>query len=513
MTKRLFYALLAVTLMGGLLACNKQTTNDLNPEGQSTGDTYMSVAFSTANPNTARAAEDPSFNSIGNYIGRDKIKDVTVYVIDASTDAITKETFTTVTDNPDGNADTQDFRTEAWKTTAGDKIVYVYVNIAGTPIKDALDAATNKTAFEAANKDAYALVASGAVKDAYAQFDGTNDIIAMSCVEPMPLTVNPGVSKSDAEAGTDNRADLTVRRLVAQAAVTTSADKFEVKDASDNTLITFNDLKWDVMQYEQSTYLMPQPTAAGADATRVEFCKTPSFEFIPTATNYTTDAGTKYAYRAFDGTEVSTLAATANDAAKIAAIVATPMRFITETTHLKGGKLATDGGSAPFTGYRKGNTTYVIISAKITPSGTAWATGEEAKSGDDLFYGVQDKKFYKDEAVAKANNEPSTAFTDGRDNVIKYTGGLCYYVAWLNPDNVGDPTVSPIIRNNIYHLNIKLIKSLGYSGNPLNPNGDNPQDPDDKTPKPEETLYPVNTYMAVTVTIINWGVHSHDIEF
>ena len=96
--------------------------------------------------------------------------------------------------------------------------------------------------------------------------------------------------------------------------------------------------------------------------------------------------------------------------------------------------------------------------------------------------------------------------------MIKYAGGICYYVAWLNPDVITEPVNSPVLRNNIYHVNIKAIKKLGYSGNPFNPNGDDPKDPDDKTPDPKETLYPVDTYMAVEISVVNWGVRSFDQE-
>lgn len=518
MSKKFFLALLAPLFMGGLVACNKQASNDLNPEGQSTGDTYMSVTFATANPNSLKA-EDPNFNSIGEYIGRDKLDNVNVYVINLPEETVDMMQFdnTQVTPNPDSNADTNDFRTKAWKTTAGEKIVYVYANIKGTDIETALNGATSKTAFEAVNKQAFALTENGAVKTAYANYDGTNDIIAMNSTEGVDLTVEPGVKENVAEAGTKNCAKVNVRRLVGQAAVTASADKFEIKDG-DNVLVTLSDLKWDVMQFEQKTFLAPQPVDATATPAQnpmlTKFCKSPSFDFITTDANYTTaDAGAKYAYRAFNGEAVATFTRDADDKVNVTNIVKNPMKFITETTHQFGDKLAKDGGTAPFTGYRKGNTTYVIVSAQITPQGKALADGQTYTAGSDLFYGVQDKKFYADEATAKANNAPSVAFTDGRDNVIKYDKGICYYVAWLNPDNAADPVKSPVLRNNIYHVNIIKMGKIGYSGNPFNPNGDNPKDPDDKTPDPKETLYPVETYMSVEINVVNWGVHSRDQGF
>lgn len=520
MSKKFFLALLAPLFMGGLVACNKQASNDLNPEGQSTGDTYMSVTFSTANPNSLKA-EDPNFNSIGEFIGRDKLDNVNVYVINLPEETVDMMQFnnTQVTENPDQNPDTKDFRTKAWKTTAGKKIVYVYANIKGTDIETALNAATSKTAFEAVNKQAFALTENGAVKTAYASYDGTNDIIAMNSTEGVDLTVEPGIKENVAEAGTKNCAKATVRRLVGQAAVTAVADKFEIKDGAD-VLVTLNDLQWDVMQFEQETFLAPQPIDATATPAQnpmlTQFCKSPSFEFITTATNYTTaDAGAKYAYRAFTGEPVATFTRDADNKVNVTNIVKNPMKFITETTHQFGGKLHADDPSntGDETGYRKGNTAYVIVSAQITPQGKALAEGQTYTAGNDLFYGVQDKKFYADEAAAKAANKSTSDLGEGRDNVIKCAKGICYYVAWLNPDVITDPVKSPVLRNNIYHVNINAIKKLGYSGNPFNPNGDDPKDPDDKTPDPKETLYPNETWMSVEINVVNWGVHSYDQEF
>lgn len=534
MTKKLFLALLAPALMGGLMACNKQANSDLDPEAQSTGDTYMSVTFTTANPNsTARAAvkEDESFNSIGEYIGRDEIKNVNVYVINLPEETVELKEFTAVNENPDNDPNTKDFRTDAWKTTAGDKIIYVYVNIKDTKIAEALNAATSKTAFEKAAKDAYALTKDGVVLEGIAKYNKTDDkdIIAMAPIEPKTLTVAAGVTKAEAEAKpfdqAKNSVQVSVRRLVAQAAVTANAESFDIKEmhgSTEKTLAKLTDLKWDAMQFEKTTYLTPKANGTD-DAKLAKFCMSPSFDFLPTATNYvagTNNAGDKYEYRKFDLTKanaVSKFTRNGDDKENVKAIVATPMKFITETTHQLGGKLQADGGTAPFTGYREGNTTYVIVSAKITPDETAWADGQKAKytADADLFYGVQDHKFYAEETVAQEANKPSTAFTDGRDNVVKYPAGRCYYVAWLNPNEKGADkvTTSPILRNNIYHVNITAIKKLGFSGNPYNPNGDDPQDPDGPNkPNPENPLYKTETFMSTEVIVVDWGVHSNDQE-
>lgn len=529
MIKKLTQALLALALVGGMTACDKSMKGVDEVDTSATGDTYMSVTFSTANPNSTRAAaEDGDFNSKGDYIGRDEIKSVNVYVINLPQENIDHKTFTSVTLNPDENDDTNDFRTEAWKTTPGDKIVYVYVNIAGTEIETELNKATSKAAFETANKKAFALTENGTVKAAYAKLEGGKDIIAMSPTKGVNLNVVAGAKKTEAENGTKNRANVSVRRLVAQAAVTSTAATFDIKSGS-TTIAKLGNLKWDVMQFEKTTFLAPQPVDATAnpaqDPMLAKYCKSPSFDFVTDdATHLFSSAADHYEYRAFTGEEVKTFTRTNVNATDVAAIVANPMKFITETTHQYGGKLE-DTAAATKTGYRKGNTTYVIISAQITPDDAAWAEGEKAAyaangANGDLFLGVQDRKFYASLDKAKAANKstliPESDAANAPDNVIEYTGGRCYYVAWLNPNNQEteskEPVMSPILRNNIYHVNISAIKKLGYSGNPFNPNGDDPKDPDDKTPDPKETLYPVDTYMAVEISVVNWGVHSHDAE-
>lgn len=518
MIKKLTQALLALALVGGMTACDKSMKGVDEGTTSATGDTYMSVTFSTANPNSTRAdAEDGDFNSKGNYIGRDEIKSVNVYVINLPQENVDHKTFTSVTLNPDENDDTNDFRTEAWKTTPGDKIVYVYVNIAGTEIETELNKATSKAAFETANKKAFALTENGTVKAAYAKLEGGKDIIAMSPTKGVDLNVVAGAKKTEAENGTKNRANVSVRRLVAQAAVTSTAATFDIKSGS-TTIAKLGNLKWDVMQFEKTTFLAPQPVDATAnpaqDPMLAKYCKSPSFDFVTDdATHLFSSAADHYEYRAFTGEEVKIFTRTNDNKTDVAAIVANPMKFITETTHQYGGKL---DAADPKTGYRKGNTTYVIVSAQITPDDAAWAEGEKdayAANGD-LFLGVQDHKFYASIDKAKAaNKSKSIRESDAAntpDNVIKYAGGICYYIAWLNPDVITDPVKSPILRNNIYHVNVTGLKKLGYSGNPFNPNGDDPKDPDDPTPDPTDPLYPVDTYMAVEISVVNWGVHSFD---
>lgn len=511
MIKKLTHSLLALALVGGLFACNKESVNGTPEPTPSTGNTFMSVAVSTSQPLDRLKAEDESHNSIGEYEGRDKIEDLTVYVISLPEGTVTKQEFT---DLEPKAGKKNEYLTKAWKVDAGKKEVYVLANIANTAIKTALDGATSKSDFETKYAAAYDMTDANGVLVGYAQYDKTNDkdIIAMNGKTEEPMEVAGGIKKEVAEKGTANCAKVNLRRLVAQTVVTRNdnPDNLTIKakrDGAEITLATLSDLQWDVMQFEKTTYLAPMPTKAGEVATLVKYCKTPSFDFIPAdLAGFKSDAAGKYFYRAMNGEAVTTFTRDANDENNVNSIVGKTMKFVTETTHQYGGKLKDDGGVAPFTGYRKGNTPYVLVSAKVKPSTEAWATDQEAGyTGGDLHLGLNDGKFYSDKTKAKEAN--------GNDekNVITYKGATCYYVAWLNPENPAEPITSPVLRNNIYHVNIKSFKNIGYTGNPFNPT-DDPKDPNEKTPDPKETLYPVDTYMAVEIIVVNWGVHSYDVE-
>lgn len=511
MIKKLTQAMLALALVGGMSACTQRGGNDTPEPNTSTGNTYMSVAISTTQSSNMLKAEDESHNPVGEYEGRDKIKDLTVYVISLPEGKVEKQEFTNLAPKAGKK---NEYLTKAWKVDAGKKEVYVLANIANTDIKTALDGATTKSDFETKYAAAYNMIDANGVLAAYAQYDSANDkdIIAMNGKTEEPMEVAGGIKKEDAEKGTANCAKVNLRRLVAQTVVTRNdnADNLTIKakrDGKEITLATLSDLQWDVMQFEKTTYLAPMPTKAGEDATRVKYCKTPSFDFIPANLKAFNDgAADKYFYRAMKGEAVTTFDRNTTDD-KVKTLVAKPMKFVTETTHQYGGKLKVDDSTntGEETGYRKGNTPYVLVSAKITPSTDAWAKGQETAEDGDLYLGLNDGKFYskKEDATAANGNDEK--------NVITYKGATCYYVAWLNPNDPTDPVTSPVLRNNIYHVNIKSFKNIGYTGNPFNPT-DDPKDPNEKTPDPKETLYPVNTYMAVEIIVVNWGVHSYDVE-
>nr|WP_293427984.1 Mfa1 family fimbria major subunit [Prevotella sp.] len=188
------------------------------------------------------------------------------------------------------------------------------------------------------------------------------------------------------------------------------------------------------------------------------------------------------------------------------------------TTHTYGSDVTT-------TGYRKGNTPYVLIRAKFTPA--AFADGG-TPNADGTFYLGANGKYY---TSSKNAVDPTKGGVAGQ-TVAKYVDGKVLYYAWVNPDNVTTPYNSPVLRNNIYHIHITGFKTIGTNWNPLypeDPNSSNPTNPDPKPANddpndpnnPGEPTNPIDptdplttpeTWMSVDVTVLPWNVHSYGIS-
>jgi hypothetical protein len=168
--------------------------------------------------------------------------------------------------------------------------------------------------------------------------------------------------------------------------------------------------------------------------------------------------------------------------------------------------------------YRKGNTTYFEVTAIFTPDAV---DGGAYTAGADVFLGMNDGLFYSTRTLAETSGQKATHYKgDGT------TGAIMKYVLWLNPDKVpgetGDKaTMSPTVRNQVYHAHIKGFKQIGLPNNPLNPTDpmnpdpDKPDAPGNENPinpiKPEDPLQTDDTYLSVEITVLKWGVHSYEI--
>ena len=381
-----------------------------------------------------------------------------------------------------------------------------------------------------------------------------------------------------------NRANLSVQRTTARVLVTSDKDKYEVKGDNPTTeevetgatavkVATITNLTYVVAQGESSLYFSQQDSE---DPTNYQY-KTPNSTFIPAGrdadpgADYDVD-GTygKYDYTGlwrkhtnhFGGLDVPTNAtyeaavtagsddALANVLNQVKNTDGLHGEFILPNTHRY------DAADRNASGYRKGNTAYVLVRGKIEPE-FVW-TGEntyvtnwkDTNPDDDLFLG-DDGKFY---ASAELANDPKTNknATAKAMKVKRFVGGKVLYFVWVNPDNTsGTQWInSPVIRNNIYHIQIKGIANYVYNWNPLVPNTNEPVDPgkpvdpktnprdpnnpnnpdpqpmvpdpdhpghfkpDPKEPptdiKPNDPLSLKEAWMSVDVTILPWQVHTFE---
>ncbi|MDR0766792.1 MAG: fimbria major subunit, partial [Odoribacteraceae bacterium] len=139
------------------------------------------------------------------------------------------------------------------------------------------------------------------------------------------------------------------------------------------------------------------------------------------------------------------------------------------------------------------NSTYASIQVQFVPTFFCDAKGDPTIASNNLstdFWVVKDKDgniYYFDD------NSNAIAFSTSIGSTVsaKYTGGVCYYSAYLNPDN-GYNT----IRNSFYILN---IKSLVPPGRPT-------AEPDPSDPLSEPTD------MKFDANIAPWGIFEKDYE-
>ena len=483
-------------LVLGLSACNNRNEDDLAREKGY--DTYTTISLSLTA--SLRAGDDDDYNKQGDaYKGVDRIKTLSLYMIDKDnpTEKPEAQHFEEANLHLDGA--TGEMTMAPFRTKSGNKIVYAVINIT-EPIKTALNAATNKATFEAAYQDAYDAFGANPI----ASLDNRKDVIVMSG-KPAEKKIEPNVSALNAPA--INNVPITLTRAAARVSVTTTAQEktpgvYEIKAALPNgqtkVFGEIRDLKWSVAQYEKKFYLLQRDDR-----------QSPSYDWITSNTSdYTTNASNKYDYTHLSSDKfLGVKHITSYTLTEVASI---EYKYISETTHKK----ATDSSDPMTSGYRKGNTTYVLVKGKFSPADDMWADGEKAliDSEGNLFYGLATQKFYSTQQKAEAAGNAT-------NKVVTYKKGMIFYFLWVNPNeaNMTKWAMSPVYRNNIYNVNISSFQNIGLSGNPLipdpDPNHPDKPDPDDPdTPKPEEPLPTEKTFMVATITITPWTWHNYSID-
>ena len=587
MKKQFFVAAMALVLGAGFTACSSDDLNvKTGTEVNQKATTYMSVSFVLPTANSTRAADDgqdkndPDFNNAGKWAGKDDIQKVNVYVFNAAGTLEAAPTYTAAqlsfAQVSTGTAAAQVTPNSAFKVTPGQKTVYVVVNPT-TAAETLLNATVNTTTlatFKAAYESANLAFANPSVRTAVyttgdetnagelAKVDGGKDVILMTGKAAEP-NIADNVSAAEAVSGIKNRADLTVQRAVARVLVTTTATSFDLKGinpndgSTENDAIKVSDLTYVVGQGENKFYFL-QKEQSPANTDGAAFT-TPAFAQVPTNADYwTTDFQTSYnnvgknydysglwkntATGNIKGVSVPTRTAFSSTATTELGNVTADLNaglkgeFVLPTLH----KYNTDRAQS---GYRKGNTAYILVRGYLTPKYVVDATGNVVAgttlgATDDVYYGANGV-FYADKTCVQ---DPAKKGVAGQTAQL-YKGRKVMYFVWINPDVVGGKAVnSPVIRNNIYHVQIKGIAKIGANWNPLvpnpgvpttpgqpvdpndphnpinnNPNNpdprpDNPLEPKDPPVDPKDPLTSKETWMSVNVNILPWAVHSYEVE-
>ncbi len=534
MKKQFFIAAAALMLASSLTSCSRDYWDELSEDKEQAAPkptTFMTVAFTLPKLSTRAGAADgqdldaPNFNHHGKWAGTDKIDNLSVYVFNgdnntakleikkdfASTDLITKveanQLFVKVK--------------EPFLVSKGNKIIYVVIN--STTESDALLPATvNSTTvqqfsekYESAELSLVAATG-GSVADKVAKLENNQHIILMTGA-PIKKDMEDGVSKFEASTGTRNNASVQFKRAVSRVLVTTTKDSYTLaaynpsNAQKENDFLTLDHLHYVVAQGENHLYFQQKISTDGTAA-----FTTPAFDQVPNETDFNAapyaqeynQIGAHYDYAGLQKNQTGNTTSVKGFSIKVRNPFAPTPTTVEElaTADLNGElagqyvlptlhKFNTDEAQ---TGYRKGNTPYVLVRTRITPKQYIDDNGQVSNAAladdADLYYGLETGYFYVNK------NHVTDVAHHGRANqkAYKYTKRVALYFAWLNPDNASRPLNSPVVRNNIYHLHIAGISQLGSNWNPLVPKdkdnpdpfpNDNPNEPTTPRVFPHDPLY------------------------
>lgn len=174
---------------------------------------------------------------------------------------------------------------------------------------------------------------------------------------------------------------------------------------------------------------------------------------------------------------------------------------------------------------QRGNTAYILIRARVHPLryATMEGEGEDASAvtvspGDNNFKELS--TFYFDPISNRFGDTPEALVQADANagTIMKYKDGYVYYFLLPNatkPNDKNSAQVSPILRNQFYHIQINKIFDMGYPWNPLvpypkgtlgskNPIIENPQNPN---PRPKDDNF--NDKDGYAIDHMQTGIHPH----
>lgn len=584
MKKQFFAAALILALGAGFTACsNDDLGKSEGKEVAQNGTAYMSVSFTLPAPATTRADR----YQYGSWNGQDKINSVKVYVFNAENKLEKVVSLSNLRLDQQATGTVKVSSNEAFKVKAGAKKVYVVVNPTNAVALPDAVGTTELTAFTAAYDkenapeavtppaaDPYypTTVVTETRADKFASVSGQDDVILMTG-DKAEVNVIDGVTEQEAVSGVKNQAHLTVERAVARVVVTSNKNvtAFEIKGDDPMTetkdevvLATLSDITYTVAQSERAFNFLKKENGTEGNTQDKEankkYEKTPAFAQKTTANDNFWSATAISEYQALiDHYDYSGLWKAASSVKSRDAFIGGVDKDDEEVGKVTGHITAKTGGdhgifvlptthmygeTADASDYRKSNTAYILVRGVITPKVYVNAQGKLTKdpfTKGTTFYYAANGLIYADSTCVQ---DPKKGGVKGQTAQM-FKGGKTLYYVWIHPDKLSGTLNSPVDRNNIYHVQLKGVASLGVNWNPLvpypkttpavDPNTGkikegsdkgkfpkNPNNPDDRPnenhlePKnppvnPHENITPKETWMAAEVTILPWAVHSYEV--
>jgi hypothetical protein len=487
--KKITKLLLMTAIAIGMVACSN---DDVPPTPESLkGSTYASIAVTLPKAPSTRALPD-DYNNLPDWEGIDSINTITVFLVNETLGTIDHSTFgTDQFDAIDANGVLKPYL--AVKGTPGEAVkAYVVLN-GNSDVLNILKG-TTPGAFAGVYATAVAKNASDLAKN-----EAGKDVIMMTNnVQPTATTIQPNVKEADAKTGSANTVEVKVERVVSRALATVAA-------TAKTTAIPVND----AMNVKQSEITIQSVNYVVGQSNK-EFFLTKKAGYVTPDAVYNHVPGV-WNPSLFDNTGL-----TKSIAMKEATGAAAIADFNTAlTTELADSKFVLPVTHAD-ADYRKGNTTYFEVTAIFTPDAV---DGGAYAAGTDVFLGMNDGKFYSTRALAEAKGQKATMYKGTGTDVNITKGAIMKYVLWLNPNEIpgaaeAKATMSPTVRNQVYHAHIKGFKQIGLPNNPLNPGDPNSNFPENPINpiKPEDPLQTDDTYLSVEITVVPWGIHSYEIE-
>ena len=489
-----FYFTLALILSVGLASCSSD--NDKISDVQAAADTYVSLAIQMPKTNIATRAGETASDE---WVGRDDIKAITVYMVNEDNNTVTTTNDIKTTSIEDGKLLPS---VVIAKATAGTNLkAYVVVNDVNKVLTKHIKT-TSADAFKASYGKAVEALVSQLAKTE------TTDIILMTnAVEPTAQKVERGVTEKQITAteNVKNRFNVEVSRVASRAIVTvvTADDENRVIKVTDN-----NGVKTASIKVTGITYSVGQVNAA--------------FNIIENGINPMPNVADKDLDNSKSSIYADVQAIESKEAVKVA--------------------LGDEEDAAKYVlplvrdSYLKGNTTYFEVRATFQVQGNLTDTKAPHEPGTTVFLGEHDGKFYADRLTALGMgvklHVDSVKAGKFDQRVYTYKDAEMVYVLWLNPEKGTDGKTekSPVVRNQVYHAHITGFNKIGVSYNPLNPTDpskpvdptdpNKPVDPTNPT-DPTEPSNPINpddklttddNYLSVEVSILPWTIKSYDIS-